>query len=112
MMRLLISRPAKRAFWAVWERRSAIGLLGNGLDAENGQWTLPPLSGIGAGIDSFFEYAVKSSILLSGLPNPSTAHPLDAPESFLRAWEEAHAAVKRHVRGIQRAITRADAASA
>lgn len=89
---------AKRAFWAVWERRSAIGLLGNGLDAENGQWTLPPLSGIGAGIDSFFEYAVKSSILLSGLPNPSTAHPLDAPESFLRAWEEAHAAVKRHVR--------------
>jgi len=89
---------AKRAFWAVWDRRSAIGLLGNGLDAENGQWTVPPLSGIGAGIDSFFEYAVKSSILLSGLPNPSTAHPLDAPESFLRAWEDAHAAVKRHVR--------------
>lgn len=29
---------AKRAFWAVWERRSEIGLLGAGVDAETGQW--------------------------------------------------------------------------
>lgn len=87
---------AKRAFWAVWERRSGIGLIGNGIDAENGQWTSPPLAGIGAGVDSFFEYAVKSSILLSGLPYDPTTEG-DAPEAFLQAWYDAHSAVKHHV---------------
>lgn len=29
---------AKRAFWAVWERRSDIGLIGAGIDAETGKW--------------------------------------------------------------------------
>jgi hypothetical protein len=29
---------AKRAFWAVWMRRSAIGLIGAGIDAESGKW--------------------------------------------------------------------------
>ena len=32
---------AKRAFWAVWERRSSIGLVGSGIDAETGHWTSP-----------------------------------------------------------------------
>lgn len=32
---------AKRAFWAVWERRSSIGLIGSGIDAETGHWTSP-----------------------------------------------------------------------
>jgi hypothetical protein len=109
---------AKRAFWAVWDRRSSIGLLGAGVDAENGQW-IGPYSGIGAGIDSFFEYALKTHILLSGhdLPN-ATIIPLDEPDSswldpntiysplteeenssetFLAAWHEAHAAIKRHL---------------
>ncbi|KAG9237382.1 glycoside hydrolase family 47 protein [Amylocarpus encephaloides] len=108
---------AKRAFWAVWDRRSAIGLLGAGVDAENGQW-IGPYSGIGAGIDSFFEYALKTHILLSGhnMPNvtvpnqdfdqtwmdPNTIYnPLtdaeNSPDTFLDAWNEAHAAIKRHV---------------
>lgn len=30
---------AKRAFWAVWEKRSSIGLIGSGIDAETGHWT-------------------------------------------------------------------------
>jgi hypothetical protein len=30
---------AKRAFWAIWERRSSTGLIGSGIDAETGQWT-------------------------------------------------------------------------
>jgi hypothetical protein len=88
---------AKKAFWAVWERRSGIGLIGNGIDAENGQWTSPPLAGIGAGVDSFFEYAVKSSILLSGLPYDHSTEEENAPEAFLQAWYEAHSAVKHHV---------------
>lgn len=30
---------AKRAFWEVWNRRSSIGLIGAGIDAETGLWT-------------------------------------------------------------------------
>lgn len=36
---------AKRAFWAVWHRRTDIGLLGNGVDAESGKW-LAPYTGV------------------------------------------------------------------
>ncbi|KXT08953.1 hypothetical protein AC579_10313 [Pseudocercospora musae] len=88
---------AKKAFWAIWDRRSGSGLLGNGVDAESGLWTHPPLSGIGAGIDSFFEYSIKSHILLSNLPYNVSDHLGNSPASFLTAWEQAHAAVKHHV---------------
>ncbi|SMQ45040.1 unnamed protein product [Zymoseptoria tritici ST99CH_3D7] len=87
----------KRAFWAIWKRRSAIGLIGNGIDAESGLWTNPPLAGIGAGIDSFFEYSLKSHILLSNLPYDPANSSIDSPDNFLRVWEGAHAAVKRHI---------------
>lgn len=108
---------AKRAFWSVWSRRSSIGLIGAGVDAEVGHW-VGPYSGIGAGSDSFFEYAFKTHILLSGheLPNTTVLHdkmhrpwmnpntlyePLSeedhSPDSFLRAWKDAHAAIKRHL---------------
>lgn len=30
---------AKQAFWEVWDRRSGVGLVGGGLDAESGLWT-------------------------------------------------------------------------
>ncbi|OAL57473.1 seven-hairpin glycosidase [Pyrenochaeta sp. DS3sAY3a] len=94
-------RVAKDAFWAVWQRRSSIGLIGAGIDAETGQW-VSPYTGIGAGIDSFFEYALKSHILLSGLPyNPANVS-TDSPEAFLFAWEDAHEGIKRHIyRGAQ-----------
>jgi hypothetical protein len=108
---------AKRAFWAVWNRRSNIGLIGAGVDAENGQW-IGPYAGIGAGADSFFEYALKTSILLSGHDTPNLTMPMEQPhdtwldpntiynplsfeqnsaEAFLEAWHEAHAAIKRHL---------------
>ena len=87
----------KRAFWAIWERRSGIDLLGNGIDAETGTWTVPALSGIGAGVDSFFEYSIKSHILLSGLPFNTSMPAVDSPDSFLEVWKQAHAAVKRHI---------------
>ncbi|TKA51471.1 hypothetical protein B0A55_13310, partial [Friedmanniomyces simplex] len=92
---------AKRAFWAVWERRSGVGLIGGGLDAESGQWTMPPLAGIGAGIDSFFEYALKSSILLSGLspppPTTLTTPAMHDPDSFLRVWQASHSSIRHHI---------------
>ncbi|KAI0402830.1 glycoside hydrolase family 47 protein [Xylaria palmicola] len=110
-------QAAKRAFWAVWSRRSNIGLIGAGVDAEEGHW-IGGFSGIGAGIDSFFEYALKTHILLSGhdLPNQTIPNhipreswldpnqlysPLsdkdNSPDSFLEAWHHAHAAIKRHL---------------
>ncbi|KAI1378691.1 glycoside hydrolase family 47 protein [Hypoxylon crocopeplum] len=109
-------QAAKRAFWAVWSRRSNIGLIGAGVDAEGGQW-IGGFSGIGAGIDSFFEYALKTHILLSGheLPNRTMPQLYDgswldpnrlyqplsdednSPDSFLQAWHHAHAAIKRHL---------------
>ncbi|KAL2165416.1 hypothetical protein VTH06DRAFT_714 [Thermothelomyces fergusii] len=109
---------AKRAFWAVWSRKSQIGLIGAGVDAEQGHW-IGSYSVIGAGADSFFEYALKSHILLSGheLPNQTAVRPdrggdgwLDpntlftpltdaenSPDSFLEAWHHAHASIKRHL---------------
>jgi len=107
----------KRAFWAVWARRSNIGLIGAGVDAENGHW-IGPYAGIGAGADSFFEYALKTHILLSGHEQPNLTVPFKEPhqswldpntiynplsveenssEAFLVAWQEAHAAIKRHL---------------
>lgn len=108
---------AKRAFWAVWYRKSQIGLIGAGVDAEQGHW-IGAYAVIGAGADSFFEYALKSHILLSGhqLPNQTVVPPRhkegwmdpnklfaplseaeNSPDSFLDAWNHAHAAIKRHL---------------
>ena len=104
---------AKRAFWSVWERRSNIGLVGAGIDAETGIWA-SSFTGLGAGIDSFFEYALKSYILLSGtsvqedplhgnydMEGIDLAPPLRMehhdPKSFLQVWEEAYAGIKHHL---------------
>ncbi|XP_017490438.1 PREDICTED: uncharacterized protein LOC108378644 [Rhagoletis zephyria] len=55
---------ALNAVFSLWERRSAIGLFGNHIDVQTGRWTAFD-SGIGAGVDSFFEYLVKGSIMLN-----------------------------------------------
>lgn len=109
---------AKRAFWSVWNRRSLIGLIGAGVDAEGGNW-IGGHAVIGAGADSFFEYALKSHILLSGHDVPNVTVPVrpspdsswidpnelwlplteeqNSPDAFLDAWHQAHAAIKRHL---------------
>lgn len=89
-------KVAKEAFWAVWSRRSSIGLIGGGIDAETGRW-VSPYTGIGAGIDSFFEYALKTHILLSGLPYDTNNASTDSPDAFLVAWEDAHDGIKRQI---------------
>lgn len=45
---------ARRAYLAVWDRRSPLDLVGSYISTE-GLW-LDPVSSTGAGIDSFFEY--------------------------------------------------------
>lgn len=52
-----------RAIHALYARRSKLDLFGNHIDTESGKWTAID-SGIGAGVDSFFEYLVKGSFLL------------------------------------------------
>ncbi|GAA5945248.1 hypothetical protein JCM3775_001896 [Rhodotorula graminis] len=75
---------ARRAFFAVWNRRSDIGLVGNTIDARTGVW-LHAVGGTGAGIDSFYEYAAK-------------AYVLTGEDEYLRVWDEGHAALQRYVR--------------
>ncbi|KAL8712364.1 MAG: hypothetical protein Q9225_006959, partial [Loekoesia sp. 1 TL-2023] len=104
---------AKKAFWSIWERRGSTGLVGAGIDAESGLW-VSSYTGIGAGIDSFYEYAVKAYILLSAepsvssldlnLPTPAsypeagTPQDYENPNSYLRVWMEAHTAINHHIR--------------
>ena len=103
---------AKKAFWAIWAQRSELGLIGAGIDAETGKW-VNHWTGIGAGIDSYFEYAFKSYVFLSRDEHPPYHVPEhardprvlhetlsleeDNPSGFLSVWKEAHAAIKRHL---------------
>lgn len=53
---------ARRAVQQLWDRRSKIGLVGSTINIDDGRW-LSSHSGIGAGIDSFYEYLLKAYIL-------------------------------------------------
>ena len=52
-----------RAMHAIWAHRSQIGLVGNHIDVLKGKWTAIE-AGIGAGVDSYYEYLVKGATLL------------------------------------------------
>eukprot|EP01133_Synstelium_polycarpum_P015986 gene15986-19016_t len=52
---------AKRAVRSLWKYRSEIDLVGNHIDIATGEWTIKE-SGVGTGVDSFFEYLFKSAI--------------------------------------------------
>ena len=53
---------AKRAVMQLYKRRSSMGLVGSEIDVETGKWT-DPTAGIMGGIDSYYEYLLKASIL-------------------------------------------------
>lgn len=55
-------QAAKNALLQVYARRSPIGLVGEGLDAETGKWTRTE-SHLSACIDSYYEYLVKGWLL-------------------------------------------------
>ena len=60
---LVYEEAAMRALRALWHSRSNIGLVGNHVDVSNGKWTATD-AGIGAGVDSYYEYLVKGAALL------------------------------------------------
>ncbi|KAL1452993.1 hypothetical protein WDU94_007170 [Cyamophila willieti] len=53
---------ALNALRSLYKKKSNIGLFGNHIDTKTGVWTAQD-SGIGAGVDSYFEYLVKGAIL-------------------------------------------------
>ncbi|KAL7688669.1 putative glycoside hydrolase family 47, PA domain, six-hairpin glycosidase-like superfamily [Plasmopara halstedii] len=59
-------RRAKEAVVAIWERRSELNLLGSAIDVGSGEW-LYAYGGIGAGLDSFFEYLLKYYLISNDL---------------------------------------------
>ncbi|KAI0079675.1 alpha mannosidase-like protein [Panus rudis PR-1116 ss-1] len=78
-------KAAHKAFFAIWNRRSELGLVGNTINAWTGSWLHPEITSIGAGIDSFYEYALKWYILSGDV-------------EFLDVWQEAYASVMRYPR--------------
>ena len=53
---------AKNALVQLYRRRSKIGLVGEEIDVETGEW-VSPQSHIGGGIDSYYEYLLKCAKL-------------------------------------------------
>jgi mannosidase alpha-like ER degradation enhancer 2 len=74
---------AKRAVVETYRRRSPIGLVGQGINAETGKWTDTD-SSISGGIDSYLEYLLKCWILFRD------------PE-FMVMWEESSKAVNQYL---------------
>ena len=74
---------AKRAFKAIWDRRLDLGLVGNTIDASTGLWT-NAFTSVGAGVDSFYEYALKAWILFGD-------------EFYLSVWEQSQQSIAEFV---------------
>lgn len=53
---------ARNALGQLYRRRSSLGLVGEGIDVETGEWTSRN-SHVGGGIDSYYEYLLKCSLL-------------------------------------------------
>nr|CAB3240820.1 ER degradation-enhancing alpha-mannosidase-like protein 1 [Phallusia mammillata] len=76
---------ARRAVDEIWGRRNEkTGLLGIAIDVNTGKW-MGRQSGLGAGVDSFFEYLLKSYILFG-------------EERDLEMFNEALQNIKDHLR--------------
>jgi len=74
---------AKRALVEIYNRRSPIGLVGSTINVKTGEWT-DPTSHISGGIDSYYEYLLKSSLLFDD-------------KDCERMWKESIAAVNKYL---------------
>ncbi len=76
-------QKSKKALVALFNRRSSIGLVGSWINVETGAW-VNKTSHIGGGIDSYYEYLLKCSILFN-----------DA--DCRRMWNESIAAINKYL---------------
>lgn len=74
---------AKRATVEVYNRRSKIGLVGSTINVKTGKWT-DPVSHVGGGIDSYYEYLLKAWLLFDD-------------RDCERMWKESIAAVNQYL---------------
>ncbi|KAF8680473.1 Glycosyl hydrolase family 47 [Rhizoctonia solani] len=79
-------RVARKAFFAIWNRRSDLGLLPNTINLASGAWLQPEIAGIGAGIDSFYEYALKMYVMTG-------------ESEYYDVWREGYSAIMKYSRG-------------
>ncbi|HEY5609781.1 MAG TPA: glycoside hydrolase family 47 protein [Thermoanaerobaculia bacterium] len=74
---------AKNALVQLYNRRSKIGLVGEWIDVETGEW-VDPASHVGGAIDSYYEYLLKCAKLF------------DDPQC-MSMWEESIRALNAHL---------------
>jgi mannosidase alpha-like ER degradation enhancer 3 len=75
---------ARRSMEAIWmARHRGHDLVGTTIDINNGQWTRKD-SGVGAGIDSYYEYCLKYYILLGDT-------------EYLHRFSKHYAAIKKYI---------------
>ncbi|XP_046881272.1 ER degradation-enhancing alpha-mannosidase-like protein 1 isoform X2 [Hypomesus transpacificus] len=77
-----VARRAVRALWSL--RSNETGLLGNVVNIQTGQW-VGKQSGLGAGMDSFYEYLLKSYILFG-------------EKEDYRMFQAAYGSIQNHLR--------------
>lgn len=75
---------ALKALRKLWSMRSSLDLLGTTLNVATGKW-IEHSSGIGAGVDSFYEYLLKAHILFGG-------------EEYWGMFQQAYVAVQQYFR--------------
>ena len=75
---------AKRALVEVYKRRSPLGLVGTDINVETGKWTNTDAY-VGSGIDSYYEYLLKASILFDD-------------KECRKMYDEAIVAINKHLR--------------
>lgn len=75
---------ALRALRKLWSMRSSLNLLGTTLDVATGNW-IEYSSGIGAGVDSFYEYLMKAYVLFGR-------------DEFWKMFQSAYIAVQKYFR--------------
>jgi ER degradation enhancer, mannosidase alpha-like 2 len=74
---------AKRAMVEIYNRRSKIGLVGSEINIETGAW-IDPSSNVSGGIDSYYEYLLKSWLLFGD-------------KDCKRMWDSSLKALNTHV---------------
>jgi ER degradation enhancer, mannosidase alpha-like 2 len=73
----------KNAVRQLYSRRSELGLVGQEIDVESGEWTNPS-SHVGGAIDSYYEYLLKGSILFGD-------------DELAEMWRASAAALDKHL---------------